>query len=194
MHSNTCTWWLTLLDWLIGDAYFRNDCLAFKTMGPTHLLIRYGFFYETRTTCTWELCNTCFLSLLSAGHKETRGSCYCPTQCNLTSFATTPSVASLSSFGVSELLDRNDKHVEDRLVTKCDFRRSAREGVTFLEIFTVAPWYKVHKDHHVMICIGNRVNLHLFLTILIMFFRWGNHDFIKYFWIVLNLSFHFLEH
>ena len=127
------------------------------------------FFYETRTTCTWELCNTCFLSLLSAGHKETRGSCYCPTQCNLTSFATTPSVASLSSFGVSELLDRNDKHVEDRLVTKCDFRRSAREGVPFLEIFTVAPWYKVHKDHHVMICIGNRVNLHLFLTILIMF-------------------------
>ena len=29
-------------------------------------------------------------------------------------------------------------------------------------------WYEVYKDHHVMTCIGNRVNLHLFLTILTM--------------------------
>ena len=28
--------------------------------------------------------------------------------------------------------------------------------------------YEVYKDHHVMTCIGNRVNLHLFLTILTM--------------------------
>ena len=26
--------------------------------------------------------------------------------------------------------------------------------------------YKVHKNHHVMMCIGNMVNLHSFLTIL----------------------------
>ena len=31
--------------------------------------------------------------------------------------------------------------------------------------------YEVYKDHHVMMCIGNRVNLHLFLTILTMFFE-----------------------
>ena len=30
--------------------------------------------------------------------------------------------------------------------------------------------YEVHEDHHVMMCIGNRINLHLFLTILTMFF------------------------
>ena len=28
--------------------------------------------------------------------------------------------------------------------------------------------YEVYKDHHVMTCIGNKVNLHLFLTILTM--------------------------
>ena len=30
--------------------------------------------------------------------------------------------------------------------------------------------YEVHRDRRVMMCIGNRVNLHLFLIILTMFF------------------------
>ena len=46
---------------------------------------------------------------------------------------------------------------------------------------------EVYKDHHVMACIGNRINLHLFLTILTMLRKsW----FYQYKIIVLSLSCH----
>ena len=48
-----------------------------------------------------------------AANKE-RPPCICPTECNLTSFSSIPSVASLSTFGVSELLNRNNDHIEKR--------------------------------------------------------------------------------
>ena len=47
--------------------------------------------------------------------------------------------------------------------------------------------YEVYEDHHVMTCIGNRVNLHLFLTILTMLRKsW----FYQYKIIVLSLNCH----
>ena len=46
-----------------------------------------------------------------------------------------------------------------------------------------------------MMCIGNMVNFHLFLTILTMFFlKWVKHGFIKYFFILLNLSYRLPKH
>ena len=51
-------------------------------------------------------------------------------------------------------------------------------------------WYEVYKNHHVMTCIGNRVNSHLFLTILTMLRKsW----FYQYEIIVLSLSCHLPE-
>ena len=47
--------------------------------------------------------------------------------------------------------------------------------------------YEVYKDHHVMTCIGNRIILHLFLTILTMLRK---SRFYQYKIIVLSLSCH----
>ena len=52
----------------------------------------------------------------SAAYEKNRTECVCPTECNLTSFTSTPSVASLSSFGVTELLQGNNKRMKKRLV------------------------------------------------------------------------------
>ena len=70
------------------------------------------------------ICTYC----LFAAFTETRTACTCPTECNLTSFPTTPSVASLSNFGVSELLNRNNERVEMRLVGRqiCEFYQVQR--------------------------------------------------------------------
>ena len=73
----------------------------------------------------------------AAAHRETRSECPCPTQCNLTSFRTTPSVASLSSFGVSELLNRNNERVEKRLV---EFESCHRICIYTMVSIIVKPW------------------------------------------------------
>ena len=59
--------------------------------------------------------------------------------------------------------------------------------INTLKLMWLHVWYEVYKDHHVMTCIRNRVNLHLFLTILTMLRKsW----FYQYKIIVLSLSCH----
>ena len=49
-----------------------------------------------------------------------------------------------------------------------EYEYSAKHGKSIYDIYIYI--FEVHKDHHMMVCIGNKVNLHLFFTILIICF------------------------
>ena len=107
-YLNQCWLIISNVQWHSSKGKFTRDTSAIN-----HCKIKYLKFHSNFPGANELIIDHV---AFATANKKNKTECFCPLECNLTSFTSTPSVASLSSFGVTELLHGNIERMKKRLV------------------------------------------------------------------------------